>query len=192
MWETQVFPALIASGAPVFAFQAAHLWLDAGTPAGYFAALHAVLSGAVSTPSGRGDGSRWTETNVSIDAHAGCSGPLAIGYGSIIASGASVMGPASIGRECHILPGATIERSAIWDDCLIEAEARISDSILGYNCYIAAQAIVEGALLGDGVIVRPGAHIPDGSRIAPGAIIAPASAGSVAAGGPMNTTCREH
>lgn len=191
MWETQVFPALIASGAPVFAFQAAHLWLDAGTPAGYFAAQDAVLGGAVSAPAGRHDHGRWTETNVSIDASAVCSGPLAIGYGSIIAAGASLIGPASIGRECHVLPGATVEHSAIWDHCLIEAEARISGSILGYNCYIAAQAIVEGALLGDGVIVRPGVHIPHGSRIAPGAIVAPAIAGSGTAGGPINTTCRE-
>jgi NDP-sugar pyrophosphorylase family protein len=173
MWETQVFPALIASGAPVFAFEAPHLWLDAGTQAGYFAAQAAVLGGAISAPAGRHDGDRWTEANVSVDARAGCTGPLAIGYGSIVAAGASVIGPASIGRDCHILPAATVERSAIWDRCLIEAGARISGSILGYNCYIAAHAIVEGALLGDGVIIRPGAHIPHGSRIAPGTVVAP-------------------
>ncbi|HZG66789.1 MAG TPA: NDP-sugar synthase [Herpetosiphonaceae bacterium] len=177
MWETEVFPALIASGAPVFAFAAPHLWLDAGTPAGYFAAQEAVLRGAASRPAGRDEGGRWTEAHVSVDASAGCSGPLAIGYGSIVAAGASVHGPASVGRECHVLPGALVERSAIWDHCLLEPRSRIGGSILGYNCYIADGAIVEGALLGDGVIVRPGAYIPPGSRIAPGAIVEHRDAG---------------
>jgi NDP-sugar pyrophosphorylase family protein len=174
MWETDHFPALIAAGAAVYAFQSPHLWLDTGTQAGYFAAQHAVLGGALSTPAGRDERGRWTEANVSIDAGAQCTTPFAVGYGSVVAARSTLSGPTSIGRECHILPGASIERSAIWDHCLIETDARISGSILGYNCYIAAQAIVEGALLGDGVIVRPGAYVPDGSRIAPGAIVAPA------------------
>jgi NDP-sugar pyrophosphorylase family protein len=174
MWETDLFPALIGDGAPVYAFEAPHLWLDAGTPAGYFAAQQAILSGAASTPAGVEVDGIWTEPNVSRDPRGSYRGPMALGSGSVVAAGAMLEGPLSLGRACHVLAGARLERSAIWDNCQIEPGATIVDSIVGYNCYIAAGARVEGALLGDGVLVRPAAHVPCGSRLAPGSVVEPA------------------
>ena len=124
----------------------------------------------------------WTEPNVSRDAGASYVRPMAIGFGSIIATGSMLLGPLSLGRECHVLAGARIERSAIWDSCQIEPGATIVDSIVGYNCYIATEVRVEGALLGDGVIVRPGAYVARGSRLAPGTIWVECHQGGVTPG----------
>lgn len=171
MWETDIYPALIGAGAPVYAFEAPHLWLDAGTPGGYFAAQAAILDRSASAPAGLEIDGIWAEANTNRDAGASYTPPIALGFGAIVAAGARLFGPLSVGRECHVLPGASLERSALWDGCFVEAGARVIDSIVGYNCYIAADALVEGSLLGDGVIVRAGAHLPAGSRVAPGSVI---------------------
>jgi NDP-sugar pyrophosphorylase family protein len=171
MWETNVFPALIEAGKPVYAFNAPHLWLDAGTPEGYFAAQRAILEGSVSTPAGKEAHGIWTEPNVLEDSAATYHPPISIGFGSIVAAGAALLGPLSLGAECHILSGAHVEASAIWDHCMVEPGAIIKNSIIGYNCYVAERARVEGALLGDGVIVRAGGHVTPGSRLAPGSVV---------------------
>ena len=171
MWETDIFPALIANGAPVYAWETPHLWIDAGTPEGYFGAQQAVLGGAVSAPAGMEAAGVWSEANTFRDSAAHCNPPIALGFGSIVAAGAMLDGPLSIGAECHIMVDARVHRAAVWDGCMVEPGATIVDSIVGYNCYIARGARVEGALLGDHVVVRPGASVVPGSRLAPRSIV---------------------
>jgi NDP-sugar pyrophosphorylase family protein len=171
MWETDVFPALIADGAPVYAFEMPHLWLDTGTPAGYFTAQQAILEGLISAPGGVRTDGLWIGTDaVRNDTTSYCP-PIAIGSGTSIAEGATVVGPVSIGSGCSVLQGARIEHSAIWDGCMIGQHVIVRRSIIGYNCSIADNARVEAALLGDDVIVRPGAHIVAGSRLEPHSVV---------------------
>lgn len=174
MWETDLFPNLIVTGQPVYAFETPHLWLDAGTPSGYFGAQQAILTGAVSEPAGEARGGVWTERQVSCDGSAQLQPPAALGYGTIIAAEAVVEGPCSIGAECHVLRGARVSRSSVWDGTLIEAGASILNSIIGYNCYVGEGARVHGALLGDGVTIKPGGHVAPGSRVEPGSVVDPA------------------
>jgi mannose-1-phosphate guanylyltransferase len=157
-FEQDVFPALIASDAPVHAFESAHLWIDTGTPAGYLRAQAAVLDGRASSPAGESIRGAWQEDNVTIDGAARLSGGVAIGFGTIVAAGARLTA-SSIGRECHVLADSEVERSAIWDGCMIERGAIIRDSIIGYNCYIGAGAQIDGAVLGDGTVVAAGARV---------------------------------
>ncbi len=156
-FEQDVFPALIVSGAPVHAFESEHIWIDTGTPAGYLRAQAAVLEGRASSPAGAFIDGAWQEDNVTLDAGARISGGVALGFGAMIASGTRLTA-SSIGRECHLLPAAQVERSAIWDGCLVERGAIIRDSIVGYNCYIGAGALIDNAVLGDGTIVASGAR----------------------------------
>lgn len=172
MWESDLFPHLIAAGAPVYGFATPHLWLDAGTPAGYFEAQRRMLQGALSAPPGIETNGVWAAANTFCDAGAAYTAPIAIGFGAIIAAGARLHGPLSVGAECHILPGAHVAQSALWDGCLVERGAIIERSIIGYNCYIGADARVDGALLGDGAVVRPGAYVRPGSRILPATVVA--------------------
>jgi mannose-1-phosphate guanylyltransferase len=163
MWETDVFPALIAGGKTLVGCTAPHLWLDAGTPAGYFATQDAILQGRVSAPDG---------TVVSApDTHEGWTPPVAIGRDAGIASTARLDGPVSIGHGCTVQGGARIGHSAIWDACVVEQGATIHGSIIGYNTRIAAGATIADALIGDGTTIGAGVHIPAGSRIAPGSTI---------------------
>lgn len=156
-FEQDVFPALIASGTPVYAFEAEHIWIDTGTPEGYLRAQAAVLDGRASSPAGAFIDGAWQEDNVTLDAGARINGGVALGFGAMIANGVQ-LAASSVGRECHLLPAAQVERSAIWDGCLVEQGAIVRDSIIGYNCYIGAGALIDGAVIGDGTIVAAGAR----------------------------------
>jgi NDP-sugar pyrophosphorylase family protein len=165
-FEQDVFPALIAAGERVAAFRSAHVWIDTGTPMGYLRAQQAVLAGQASAPDGALLGGVWQSDSVTIDGAAMLRPPVALGFGAMIAAGAQLH-DSSIGRECHVLAGATVECSAVWDGCQIERGATIRDSILGYNCYVGAGAALDGAIIGDGCIIGPGAALSPGTTLPP-------------------------
>ncbi|MBA3944212.1 MAG: NDP-sugar synthase [Herpetosiphonaceae bacterium] len=171
MWETDLFPALIAADVPVFAATLPHQWVDVGTPRGYFRGQAALLAGLLGTPPGTMlQAGQWAEAQVSLAADAIVTGPLTLGFGAIIAAGARLTGPLMLGRETHVFAGATITRSALWDGCMIEHGATISDSILGYNCYVGAGVQLQGALVGDGAVIQAGTTLPAGAIVAPGTV----------------------
>ncbi|HEY0603200.1 MAG TPA: NDP-sugar synthase [Herpetosiphonaceae bacterium] len=165
-FEHDVFPQLIASGAPVYAFQSEHTWIDTGTPGGYLRAQAAVLRGAASAPLGELIGGVWRDDNVTIDGAASVE-ESAVGFGTIIASQAAIR-LSSIGREAHILAGTQITGSAIWDGCQVEVGAVVDASIVGYNCYIGAGAQIAGSVIGDNCIIRAGAVLASGTIVQPG------------------------
>ena len=161
MWETDVFPALIAAGAPVFGWTHPHLWLDAGTPRGYLAAQAAILTGEASSPPGEARGGIWVAHHASLDPDASYRGPIAVGAETIVSAGVRLAGPLSIGRRCRVEHGGLVEHGAIWDGSVVGRGAAVVDSIIGYNCIIGEDARVERALLGDGTVVAAGAVIRD-------------------------------
>ncbi|GAC1518398.1 MAG: NDP-sugar synthase [Herpetosiphon sp.] len=169
MWETDLFPRLIAAGTPIYAAALPHVWLDVGTPEGYLRAQALVLQGSVGHPAGNELRPRlWAEPNVSLAPDFAAGHGVSCGFGATIATDVTITGTAMIGRETHILAGTAITNSAIWDSTLVEAGARIIDTIVGYNCYIGAGVQITGALLGDGCIVRAGTVLEAGARLTPG------------------------
>ena len=107
MWETDIFPALIGAGAPVFAFQARHLWLDTGTPRRLF------CRPGCGTRSKRIDARRRTSVGAGPRPTSASMLARTVVHRSRSATAQSSLqaprcrGPTSIGRECHVLPGAT-------------------------------------------------------------------------------------
>ncbi len=166
MWETDVFPALIAQGRGVYGCDIPHIWLDTGTPQGYFATQAAILYGQVASPDGIWVGDT-TPPSIDTQWHL----PVVIGRDTIVDATAVLEGPTTIGHHCKVRPGARIVRSAIWDGCVIDEGAIIQDSIIGYNTHVAAGAYIADALIGDGVTIHPGVHVVSGSRIAPNSIL---------------------
>jgi mannose-1-phosphate guanylyltransferase len=171
-FEQQVFPDLIVAGAVVQSFQSSHIWIDTGTPAGYLRAQAAVLAGHAAEPAGAGNyqighGRLWCEESVTVDSSADVRGGVAVGFGTMIASNTTIVA-SSIGRECHVLPGARIEQSAIWDACQVERGAVVQNSIVGFNCYLSAHAQVRGAVIGDGCIIQAEAIVQPGMTLPPG------------------------
>jgi len=125
-WAHDVFPALLAAGAPFYVHRIAEYWNDVGSLAelrqGTFdalsGALHIEIAGRDQAPGvtvGEGssltgveivEGPVWIGRDVAIGAGTRLSGPVAIGDGARIGAGAAL-------RETIVFPGTEIAAGAI-------------------------------------------------------------------------------
>jgi mannose-1-phosphate guanylyltransferase len=135
--ERVTFPAMVDDGT-LFAWNGDTYWIDAGTPATYLRAQLDLL-----------DGTRGVR-ELGVD-------PSATVAGSVVRSS---IGPAAVVEE-----GAGVERSVLLAHAVVEAGARVTDSIVGPGARIGQDAVVrDGAVIGDDVVVAEGAVV-DGERL---------------------------
>jgi mannose-1-phosphate guanylyltransferase len=144
--EREVFPALIASGAPVLGFVSDGYWMDLGTPAKYLQATFDVMEGRV-----RG----MTATAPYVDPTADLSLRAQIGRWVVVQAGA------------RVADGAQVEDSVLLAGAQVLEGARVRDSILGPGAVVGARATVVGAVLAEGARVPAGAT-SEGARVSTG------------------------
>ena len=129
--EREVFPDLIRSGRPVSGFVSEAYWMDLGTPEKYLRATFDALEGRV-----RG-----------------------LSYAApYLDPSASVSLRSHLGRWVVVGPYARVEDDAEVEDAVllagavIEAGARVRESVLGPRARVGAGATVTGAVLGEGEV----------------------------------------
>jgi len=150
--ERETFPKLISETRRVFAVSTNDYWIDVGRPQTYVQAHRDILDGKFDEPVGQ----RIADKVWSAD-------------GGAIQEGAHVIGPAYIGADVKIEPGARVgPYSVIYESCRIAKEATVASSILWPSCYIGARAVVRDAILGLDVAVEPGAIVEPGSVVGRG------------------------
>ena len=66
-------------------------------------------------------------------------GPAIIGENTIVRAGAYIGPYTSVGRDCEVRKGE-VENSIIMDNCIIEVNDRIADSLIGPNSKIVSNA----------------------------------------------------
>jgi NDP-sugar pyrophosphorylase family protein len=76
-------------------------------------------------------------TEARVDDDATLIGPLLVGPGARILSRAVLVGPATIGRQVTVGPGALVVRSAVWRRSTIHADAVVDRSIVADDVVIA-------------------------------------------------------
>jgi mannose-1-phosphate guanylyltransferase len=159
--EREVYPELIGEG--LYGIRLEGYWIDIGTPDRFLEANWDILEGRVKTVTGAdldengllvGDG-------VEIGVPGTVEGPAVIGERTEISPGARPSPPYVLGRNCRIGPGATVERSVLLDDCLVEDDAVVVDSIVGSGVSVGVGAQLDDAVIGEGEQVR-------GTRADPG------------------------
>ena len=140
--EYDLFPALIAAGAPVYGFlqPGDWPWFDVGTPERYLECQRALLDG---------------DTGLALPARATLGGPttappVLVDATAHVAPEARLGPYAAIGAGCRIGAGAVVENSAIWEGTTIESGADVRGAIIGANSHI-----------GSGVSVGPGSVLAD-------------------------------
>jgi len=121
-------------------------WKDTGTPEDIINANKTILENMVPEFKGKKDSTVLIEGNVSIGNQTCISdqvkinGPVIIGNKCNI-SGNAIIGPnTSIGNECNIL-GGTIQDSIIMNNCKIEKNVNLRNSIISSNSTIAQNNI---------------------------------------------------
>ncbi len=136
--ETEIFPALIESGAAVFGFETDAYWLDLGTPEQYLRAHVDLLAGRL-----RGSPYRapWIASGASVDPTARVGTAVAIGEGASVGPGAELI-------EAVLMAGAVVEEGA-----------RVERSIVGPRGIVGKGAALVDSVLGEGIRVLPGVRL---------------------------------
>lgn len=163
MFENYLFPLLLKSGQPVYAYPSGAYWIDIGTPHKYAALNKHLLTGEC-----RMDG------DCSIHPEAVVEGAVQLGRNCVVERNAVITGPTVIGGGCVVKHDAVVKESVIWPGAVIEAGARIEYSIVGDGCHIGANScVLDGVVLGGEVIVGSGCRISSNVRVDHGESIKP-------------------
>lgn len=162
-FSSDLFPAMLKQGDPMFGYIASGYWCDVGNLAEYMRASFELLEGKVRLPleGDRRPNGMLTGGDVAIDPQARTYGPVFLGQGCTIRGRAVIHGPAVIGDYVTIGDGVTVDRSIIWSNSFIGDAATVNGAIIGKQCNIKRGAVVlEGSVIGDqstvgeGTIVR--------------------------------------
>lgn len=125
----QVFPALQIAGEAFYGFDArGAYWADIGTPAEYRRASYDVVRGVFSIPGTRADG---VDSSAVLGEGVRTEGAVWVGAQARIGDGVSIIGPSIVGDGVTIEPNARVERTILWADATIGANATLRDSIVG-------------------------------------------------------------
>ena len=131
---SDLFPRLVAAGAPFYALPMEFEWVDIGKVPDYWQAIRSVLQGHVRQVQIPGKQVRpgiYTGLNVAADwDKIEVKGPIYVGGMTRIEDGATIIGPAMIGPSCHICAGATIDNSIIFDYSRIGAGVRLVEKLV--------------------------------------------------------------
>ncbi|HZV97013.1 MAG TPA: mannose-1-phosphate guanyltransferase [Candidatus Nitrosocosmicus sp.] len=150
----ELFPALLASGRPLYGYVAEGYWRDVGDLTEYRTAHLDLLQQRVGVdipgtlteaPGYRA----WVGEGARVDFLAKLSGSVIIGPGAQVAAGVR-LDNCVIGHDSNIAAGAEIEGSVLWDHVDVGAGARVKEAIVGTRAQIRPHAfIAEGVVIGD-------------------------------------------
>ena len=131
---SDLFPKLVEAGADLYALPMEFEWVDIGKVPDYWQAIRSVLQGQVRQVQIPGKEVRpgvFAGLNVAADwDQINITGPIYVGGMTRIENGATIIGPAMIGPNCHICEGATIDNSIIFDYSRIGAGVRLVEKLV--------------------------------------------------------------
>ncbi|HEX4868452.1 MAG TPA: mannose-1-phosphate guanyltransferase [Acidimicrobiales bacterium] len=169
-FSSEVFPALLAEGKPIFGSVGEGYWEDVGTLEAYLRAHKDILDGRVKVDVPgfeMGDG-------------------VHVGEGAEIHPGANVVGPAVIGENCRVEAGvrlgpytvlgtnvrvranADLERVVVHDNSYLGEGVRLRGATIGRSCDLRnGVRAEEGVVLGDECFIGEHAVLTSGVKIYP-------------------------
>lgn len=166
MFERQVFPGLLAAGAPVYAFPSTDYWIDIGTPEKYRQVQYDLLEGRCPSPLPNATPTAGAAPR--LDPSAVVDGPVLFGSRCTVGAGARITGPAVVGDGCTVLDGSTVDRAIIWAGARIGQGASVRECVIGERTSVGERGIVEaGAVVGDNVVLTAGGRVAAGQKIWP-------------------------
>ncbi len=169
-WSGDVFPALLAGGAPLYGHVAGGYWEDIGSIDSYTRANADVLHGRVQVEM---DGFErapgiWVGQGADLDPDAKLVGPLCIGDYVKVEGGAEVLPLSVLGNNVIVKRGAVLERAIVHDNAYIGAQVGLRGCVIGKNSDVMRAArIGEGVVVGDECVVEEEAYLADGVKVYP-------------------------
>jgi mannose-1-phosphate guanylyltransferase/phosphomannomutase len=169
-FSSDVFPAALEAGRPIYGFVADGYWEDVGTTEAYLKAHRDIMDERVAVEI---DGFElrpgvWLGKGSTIEPSAKVSGPAIIGDNCSIGSSV-VLGPyTTLGANVRIADGAELEHSTVNDNCYLGAGVRVEGAIVGRSCDLRRGARCEpGSVLGESCLIGVHAEVRAGVRVYP-------------------------
>lgn len=131
---SDLFPLLAREGLPFYAQARAFNWIDIGTVSDYWQVVQSVLKGELpqlNVPGVQIEDGLWVGLNTRIDWEGTViEGPVYLGSGVRIEAGAHIIGPSWIGHGSHILSGATVERSVLFEYTRVLHDVKLHEVVV--------------------------------------------------------------
>ncbi|MGI8331538.1 sugar phosphate nucleotidyltransferase [Actinomadura scrupuli] len=169
-WSSDVFPKLLAEGAPLYGYVADCYWEDVGTHESYLKAQADMLSGKVDIEIDGFEVSPgvWVAEGADVDPEAVLKGPLYIGDYAKVEAGAELREFTVLGSNVVVKEGAFLHRAVVHDNVFVGPSTNLRGCVIGKNTDVMAGARVEeGAIVGDECVIEPEAYVSNGVKVYP-------------------------
>ncbi|GAA3191935.1 mannose-1-phosphate guanyltransferase [Actinocorallia longicatena] len=169
-WSSDVFPELLAEGAPLFGYVADCYWEDVGTHESYLKAQADMLSGKIDIEIDGFEVSPgvWVAEGAEVDPEATLKGPLYIGDYAKVEAGAELREYTVLGSNVVVKEGAFLHRAVIHDNVFVGPSTNLRGCVVGKNTDIMAGArIEEGGIVGDECVIEAEALVQNGVKVYP-------------------------
>jgi mannose-1-phosphate guanylyltransferase/phosphomannomutase len=169
-WSGEVFPALLAMGAPVYGHVAEGYWEDVGSLDSYIRASADVLHRRVEVemPGFEMAPGIWVGEGVDLDPDAQLTGPLCLGNHVKVEGGARLEALTVLGDNVVVKGGAVLERAVVHDNAFIGSQVGLRGCVIGKNTDVMRGArIDESAVVGDDCVVEEEAYLAHGVQVYP-------------------------
>lgn len=163
--EREVFPQLLEQEKPLYAYYAPAYWIDIGTPEKYLQLHRDLLNGETCQYACTLNNDKLIGQQCYIHRDAQIIGPVMIGNNCSIESGTKIKGPVVIGHGCTIQKDSILESSVIWRNTQIGTRVHIKNTIIANNCCIQGDNTVVDSILGDNVTIFSNCKLDPGSII---------------------------
>jgi mannose-1-phosphate guanylyltransferase/phosphomannomutase len=163
-FSRDLFPLMMREGKKLFGYIAPGYWRDIGDLLEYRLVHQDILAGTV-------------KVKIPGRKVEGAGKDIWLGSGSRVDFTAGLRGAVLIGKNTRVEANARISNSVIGDNCIVEEAAVIADSILWNNVYIGRSAVLQENVVGRGSDIKArarlfeGALIGDRCRIGEGSVI---------------------
>lgn len=133
----QLFPSLVSQGLPVLSVDLESYWSDVGTIHQYRKSNFDALEGSLSVDLHyEAHLHGYVASNAVIDPSVTVDGTLMLGKRSRIGAGVKIKGNVIIGDNCRIERNAFLEDTIVWSNSVIEENASLRHCIVGSGCVV--------------------------------------------------------
>lgn len=179
-FSKDLFPRLLALGAPLYGCLAGGYWSDIGNLEQYRESQYDVLRGKIAISPGGLELAPgvWAGEGTEVHSTASLHGPAYIGSGSSVAGDAVVGEYSILGDGVHLGERASVKRSILWSGshigpgCELRGAVVCNGVVLRANTAAYEGSVVgEKSLLGERAMVLPSVKIWPGKRVDPGTVL---------------------
>jgi len=169
-FSSEVFPALLADGKPLFGAVSQGYWEDVGTLEAYLKAHKDALDDKVhlDVPGFRMAEGIWLGEGVEVHPEAVIEGPAVIGDNCRIEAGARLGEYSVLGTNVKVREQVHLQRTVVHDNTYLGEQVRLGGTVIGRACDLRRGVrCEEGVVLGDECFVGEDAVVGAGVKVYP-------------------------